>query len=309
MFKASDLRARLLGLGAHSELVETLAGLLNQANTRLRSWTDQTCAAELDDPNDPDPRLLWVAGDYGGTVSVDVYRVTVHAALGPVEDLSHVFHLRPKSGVTQDTTAAGCAGLAARVGAAWTNWWNDTTVWYSQSVATKSLFASELSYDKIQVSYLTYPGGGVKPTVNTPTVTWNFSTPLAGTASTSELSLPLEVACCVTLLTDQTGRRTRGRFYLGGLSANAWMQAETTAANFGLFNSNTPNAVAKRFGLLVIDGIHTDASAQAEFNVVSREGGSARGVGGVKVGVVPDSQRRRRRHQNENKTLVWGTAS
>ena len=309
VFKTSELRNRLLGLGAHSSLVETLAGLLDQANTRLRSWTDQTCAAELDDPNEPDPRLLWIAGDYGAAVSVDVYRAVVHAANGPAEDLAHVFHLRPKGGVTPDTSAAGCAALAARIGAAWSAWWSDTTSNNGYSAVTSGAFAPGLSYDRIIVSWVTYPGGGVKPTVNTGGVTWSFSSPLVGSGPTSNNSLPLEVAACVTLLTDTTGKRTRGRFYLGGLEGQQWMNIQGNDTSYGTFKQATARGIAGRFGTKVIDGIHNDALAQAEFNVVSRQGGSSRGIGGIKMGIVPDSQRRRRRHQQENKFLVWGTAS
>ena len=309
VFKASELRNRLLALGAGASAVETLAQVLAYANSLSGRWNDQTCEAELDDPDDPDPRILWIAPDLESSVSVDAYRVVVHAALGTVEDLSHVFHLRPKSGVTQDTSAAGLAALAARVGAAWTAWWNDTTVTAGTSTSTKTFFSPALSYDKILVSYLTYPGGTAKPVTNTPTVTWNFSTPLAGTAPGTNVSLPNEVACCVTLLTDTSGKRTRGRFYLGGMDGSQWMYAQSLSSNQGMFQASPPQCVAGRFGVKVIDAVHLDATAQAEFNVLSRVGGSARGVGGIKVGLVPDSQRRRRFHQNENKSLVWGTAS
>ena len=309
VFKLSELQARLLALGVGSSLIETAAQIIGYANTLLARWNAGTCAAEVDDPEDPDPRLLYVAPEIGGSVSVDCYRTIVHATLGPAEDLAHVFHLVPKGGVTQDSSSAGLSALAARVGAAWTDWWNDTTSSNGLSGATKANFVTQLAYDKITITYVSYPGSNAKPTPLSGTTQWNFSTPLAGTSTTNTMSLPNEVACCVTLLTDTSGRRTRGRFYLGGLDPVAWMDAFTTPANYGLFKTSTARGVAGRFGTLVVGGLHDDATAQAELNVVSRVGGSARGVGGIKVGVVPDSQRRRRWHQQENKTLVWGTNS
>jgi hypothetical protein len=121
-------------------------------------------------------------------------------------------------------------------------------------------------------------------------------------------ALPNEVACCLTLLTDTPGKSTRGRVYLGGLSAQ-FMDTGYVGSTAGLFVGSLVHEVAARFGNHVINGLHNDSDAQAEVNIVSRVHGSSRGVGGVRVGIVPDSQRRRRRSQPENKYLAWGTAS
>ena len=306
VFKVSELRNRLLALGVGSSGLETALGVLDKANQYLRRFGG-SCSGELD-PNDPDPPVLYLAPDLGApSVAVSVFRVSVHAALGSVEELQHVLHLRQKSGVTADTSTAGCNALAARVGAAWSTYWTATTG--PAGSATSEYFHNQLSYDKILVSYVEYPGGNAKPNVITPTTQWNFSTPLAGTAADQmKWALPNEVALCLTLLTDQPGRRTRGRVYLGGLSMGIIAQ-DQSAAGAGLFHATKVHDIAERFGTHIIDGIHNDSAAEAEVNIVSRAGGSSRGVGGIRVGVVPDSQRRRRRNQNENKVLAWGTAS
>lgn len=240
-------------------------------------------------------------------MSVSVYRAAVHATMGSYEDLEHVLHFRPKGGVTPDTSEAGCLALAARIGAAWALWWNDTTDYSgSGTTATKVFFSPQLTYDKIVMSYLTYPGGGDPPETVTPSAEWSFGTPLVGAASSAK-TLPAEVACCLTLLTDTPGGRTRGRMYLGGLTTS-FLDPDETAAVAGLFQTQIVGAVAHRFGVKVVDGIHVDDEAEAELHVVSRVGGSSRGVGGIRVGAVPDSQRRRRWHQPENPQLAWGTA-
>lgn len=309
VFRVSELRNRLLALGAGTSLVETAAQVLAYANQFLARWAED-CTGELD-PEDPDPRLLWVAHNLEeGPMSVSVYQAVVHAANGSAEDLSHVLHLRPKSGVTPDTSAAGCLALAARIGAAWSAWWADTTTYFGIAGPTSLVFVPYLSYDRITVSYLTYPGGGGDTDVVQGGTTWNFTTPLAGTATmTAKKSLPLEVACCLSFLTDINTPSTRGRMYLGGLHSDVWMATAATEPTYGLFAFDIAKRTAQSFGDKVIDGLHNDSAAQAEINVVSRKNGSSRGVGGIKIGQVPDSQRRRRWHQAENKTLVWGTAS
>lgn len=315
-FKASALRNRCLALGMGSEWLETTALWLGWANGRLSEWQSGGCDLEEPGDSDPDPTLAWLSTLGAPRMSVSVYRAAIHATYGPYEDLEHVLHLRAKSGITQDTTETGLLALAARIGAAWSAFWDDTTVYDGllSGSATKSLFSSVLAYDKITMSYLTYPGDWfdeahtkVNPPVTvTPSTEWTFSSPLAGT-NTTEAVLPFEVALCLTLLTDTAGRRTRGRLYLGGLTSTMLANPTHAAVEQGFFN-RYPEAVGHRFGVKVIDGIHVDEAATAEVNIVSRIGGSARGVGGVKVGAVPDSQRRRRWHMPENSQLVWGSA-
>lgn len=308
VFRVSELRNRLLALGAGASAVETALQVLAYANRFLSRWAD-TCSGELD-PDDPDPRLLWVAPELeGGQLSVSVYQAVVHAANGPSEDLSHILHLRPKGGVTPDTTGAGCLALAERVGAAFDAWFADNASTYLGGPVSDQ-FVRYLSYDRITVSYLTFPGGSVKPEVVTGGHTWNWAAPLIGTGPFSaQPTLPLEVACCLSFLTDLNTPSTRGRVYLGGLHLGGWMDDAGTAAAYGLFDFNCAKKIADAFGRKIVDGLHNDTLAQAELNVVSRKNGSARGIGGIKVGVVPDSQRRRRWHQAENKFLAWGSAS
>jgi hypothetical protein len=290
-----------------SEWAETVALILAWANGRLASWQSGGCDLKDPDDPDPDPTLAYVSPLGAPGMTVSVYRAAVHATYGSFEDLEHVLHLRPKGGITPDTSAAGCLALAARIGAAWSAWWNDTTAGaYTSTLATKTFFNPSLAYDQINISYLTYPGGGDPPETVTPTQQWSFSAPLAGT-STNQYPLPAEVACALTFLTDTAGPTTRGRMYLGGLTAD-WMDNAGGPEIAGLFVGFLPRLMGYRFGAKVIDGLHTDEAAQAEIHVVSRKNGSSRGVGGVRVGSVPDSQRRRRWHQPENPVLVWGSA-
>lgn len=306
-FKASSLRIRLIALGADESGLETVAGIVAQALKYLNRWTrSQQCDPDPDDP-DPDPRMAYLAPDLGAGLSVSVYRAAVHATVGTYEDLEHVLHLRPKGGITPDTDETGCLALAARIAVAWAAWWNSTVDYdNSGTQPTKLFFSQHLTYDKITMSYLTFPGGNDPPDTVTPSCVYNFPSPLVGTNGTA-VTLPLEVALCLTLLTDTTGPTTRGRTYLGGLGTGV-LDPAAGAAIAGLFSPPLVHAIGHRFGLSVVDGIHNDAAAQGELHVVSRKNGSSRGVGGIRVGQVPDSQRRRRWHQPENPSLVWGTA-
>ena len=298
---------------------ETLALLLFWANDRLSAWTSTSpiCEETPEDP-DPDPTLLYLSPLGDPSMSVTVYRAAVHATVGSYEDLEHVLHLRAKTGVTQDQSETGLQALAARIGVAWAAWWADqqnTVGGVLNNQRTDTMFHPMLTYDHITMSCLTYPGGWLSeenkvvnpPVTVTPSTQWNFATPLVG-GSTGDKALPSEVALCLTLLTDTAGKRTRGRVYLGGLGATVMAPADSDGSIAGLFNFSYVKTVAKRFGVDIIDGLHNDEAAQAEVNVVSRIGGSSRGVGGIRVGQVPDSQRRRRWHQPENAYLAWGTA-
>jgi hypothetical protein len=301
-----------------SEWLETVALFISWANDKLADWQSGGCDLEDPDDSDPDPTLVYVSPLGASGMAVTVYRAAVHATVGSYEDLEHVLHLRAKSGVTQDQSEAGLQALAARIAVAWAAWWNDqqnTVAGVLNNQATRYMFHPMLTYDHITMSCLTYPGGWKDeaakvvnpPETVTPSTQYNFPTPLVG-GSTGDKALPSEVALCLTLLTDQVGKRTRGRVYLGGLGATVMAPASSDGSIAGLFDFGNVKTVAKRFGVDIIDGLHTDSAATAEVNIVSRIGGTSRGVGGVRVGQVPDSQRRRRWHQPENAFLAWGTA-
>jgi hypothetical protein len=102
-------------------------------------------------------------------------------------------------------------------------------------------------------------------------------------------SLPLETSCCVTLQTDTRGPRGRGRFYLppftvGALGAGGVYTTQILTTMLAFTKSLSDQIMANTDTRLV---------------VVSGRAIQLHDVTAVKVGKVPDSQRRRRRSQDE----------
>jgi hypothetical protein len=102
-------------------------------------------------------------------------------------------------------------------------------------------------------------------------------------------SLPYEVACAVTLHTDTRGPRGRGRLYLPPFNKNA-------LAAGGLF-STVASGTAGEFVKQLANRAATATSLVPV--VVSGRAIQLHEIVGVSTGLVPDSQRRRRRSQNE----------
>jgi hypothetical protein len=175
--------------------------------------------------------------------------------------------------------------------------------WVEQGgVAT--ILSSQLVYNQINISYIEQnqgtdksgKGGDQKtlvPTIQVPI------TPVHHGSAAAAL-LPYECALCLTLNTDTRGPTTRGRVYVGGLTT------ASLAAN-GLYSHNDIQNIAQVFGTEMVAGIHDNTTWR--LNIVSRRTASAREVQGVSVGVVPDSQRRRRNSLAENRFQAWGTAA
>ncbi|HEX2808559.1 MAG TPA: hypothetical protein VHN80_20545, partial [Kineosporiaceae bacterium] len=93
---------------------------------------------------------------------------------------------------------------------------------------------------------------------------------------------------------------TTGRMYLGGLHPSVL----TTGGRFSA--QNTP-PIATAWGSRMVGGIHDAGPWRAQ--VISRRTASSREVQGVRLGFVPDSQRRRRASQLEAYVQAWGTAA
>jgi hypothetical protein len=182
------------------------------------------------------------------------------------------------------------------------------------------MFSSNLIYDEVRASVISYdtptndPKEGHATIV--PTEVAAIATPCAGTVSASAaVQLPLEVALCLTLGTTGRGRSKRGRIYFGGLTSYALMG--DAGHGDGLYQTSYVRGLAASYGQYWVDHIHTAtdydmviASTRAhEGNKSSNDWSapSALGVSNIKVGVVPDSQRRRRKAQLEAPYMAWGT--
>ena len=296
LFKLSDLQTRLLALASGSESVDTLASTISTAYSKVNRWSQHSQFCEKQDDGE-DPWLTWVS-PLGGMLSLQLVRAQISGTIGGIETFSHVMHLRSKAGFAGAVDEAEMANTATRVKTAFQAWWDDTTNVFSTTAATKSFWRTGVIYSSVTCSAVTYDGTA-KPVVDVGGQVSQFSG-AAGTESTVG-NLPYEVAICLTLRTDTAGRTTRGRIYLPPPT----MQVINNDAT-GTFTANTVKAIAGRFGSKVIDGVHTDSACHFEFQVFSRKNTTSRGIGGVAVGIVPDSQRSRRRSQVESKTVVWG---
>lgn len=109
-------------------------------------------------------------------------------------------------------------------------------------------------------------------------------------------SLPYEVACAVTLQSDARGPRGRGRMYLPPF-ATALVQG-----GGGKFADVDLNAIGDALGTFF--EAHTTATSHVPV-VVSRRAVQLHEVTAIKMGHVPDSQRRRRRSVDEAALTVW----
>lgn len=238
--------------------------------------------------------------------------VTVNAKLGSTETMSHTLNFRTAPSPDADQDQAAVQTFANQVRDIWATWWGTAYGNSNQSMA--SLVGSEVAYQDVTAAYLeqnaaatitthtsrktghpvkdfTYP----RPNYLVPTQYAPFATPVTG--GNAQQQLPYEVACCVSLQTGVRGPRNRGRLYLGGLTAG-WMDTN------GLFKP----AVADVVSSAVADLVHRlNTGTGARLHVVSRAYATSSGINGVTCGLVPDSQRRRRRSELESYGVAVAT--
>lgn len=242
-------------------------------------------------------------------MSIKIVRATFHAKLGSLEEVAHVLHFRtaPTPDVTQ--TVASLNTLAPQLITQW-GAFLQSTVSDTGGPSVAGYLPQTLTYDELRLAYLTVTPGQ-KPVYDVPTQFYpmaggNFSG-LAGRpqGATIGFSLPYEVALALSLGTQFRGPRHRGRIYLGPWCANIMQQTPGVAATDGYF-STVADGIGKAFGNAMIAGVA--ANTGVRLNVLSAKYGESYPVTGVRVGHVPDSQRRRRRSLVEGYAQVWGVA-
>lgn len=237
------------------------------------------------------------------------WHVTIVGKVGTVEQVAHTFNYRTAPAVDVDQSPADGVTFAGQIGAAWTSFLNGDT-----GTVPKSHLSRNLVYDHVRATYLeqanpaainTRPGkrGPVKTFtppragVLVPTQFWNFPVGTVGGAG-GGMDCPWETALCMSLGTGVRGPRNRGRSYLGPLDLGIM-------SGGGVF---IPDVVAmgERFGRLFINAVNV--SSGNRLHIVSRSYATSIGVNSVLVGLVPDSQRRRRKSQPENAVTAWHAA-
>jgi hypothetical protein len=214
-------------------------------------------------------------------------RTAVYGTIGAQEEVVHVLNWKhsTQENATLDNAVVKAVGDAVR---------NRFAAFFT---AQKALFTPDLTYVEVRSSALTQNGPGDKPEWPLSTQVSPFAANLKGTGA--QTTLPYEVALGLSLNTNWRGTsRFRGRTYLGPLNSGVM------AAN-GLFAPNLVTPVGASFGTEVVAGVAADT--EYELHVISQKYGTSAAITGVRVGVVPDSQRRRRRDQVENYAQAWGT--
>jgi hypothetical protein len=135
-------------------------------------------------------------------------------------------------------------------------------------------------------------GGNLEQDYPTQWFAYAAGSPVSG--ASASISLPFEVACCVTLDTDHRGPSGRGRYYLPPPATNAM----TSGGRFSEAYLNAVLTFAK-------DVANNGASAMDVVPVVvSRRRLILNEINVIEVGHVPDSQRRRRRSQDEARAPI-----
>lgn len=231
---------------------------------------------------------------------------TIHGKLGSTEEVAHTFNLRTQPAPDIDQSVANMVTLAGQLRDRWQLFLDSQIPGGTNTV--RSQLSADLVYDEVRCAYLEQTTAGVNPKgVRDPAKRPNylvktqyatFGVNAKGTLPVST-ALPWEVALCLTLNSNERGRSYRGRTYLGGLT-------QSQMGNSGMFNAAQVQGIAANFGSIFVAGVNANTGCQ--FQVVSRTHLVASPVQGVRVGLVPDSQRRRRRNQPEGYVQSWGQA-
>jgi hypothetical protein len=227
----------------------------------------------------------------------------LRGTLGGVEQFQHQTNFGTP-GDDPDLTEAQCAALAISLATQWQATWNDTTLPGTGTAPWSSLFSSDVVYTEVGVCMQTQTaatdssGAGGNLSQDAPTE-WAPINGVSGLVGTGTISLPYEVSECVTLHTDKRGPSGRGRLYLPPNEV-------TSIAAGGKFVAGHASAG----GLAV--GKYFERVTAAEGYVplvVSRRRLVLTEVNQITVGIIPDSQRRRRWAQLEAPVVAWTKAA
>lgn len=163
--------------------------------------------------------------------------------------------------------------------------------------AHRGKFGPEVVYTEVRSSVLAQVDPNTAPewplsTQVSPFPTFNMN----GSATTP--SLPYEVSLALSLNTNWRGSsRFRGRLYLPPMAVEVM-------GPVGQFDSSKVEPVGADFGSSVLGAV--EAATDYEAHVISQKYGTSAKITGVRVGKVPDSQRRRRRDRPEAYFQAWG---
>lgn len=229
-------------------------------------------------------------------------QTVIHAKLGTTEEIAHVLNWRTAPQADVDLTIAQVKAFGDAVRDQWKTFWNFAT---PSGNHVSAFFDPAVVYNEVRTAYLEQNQPATPPLWKPPKPVYLVDTqysPFApadavGTATAGQ-AMPWEVAMVLSLNTNLRGPRNRGRLYLGGLSRVAF-SAE-------LFSQAAADGIGAAFGSQFVSPLNLGPTA--DLHIVSKRYATSAPVQGVRVGYVPDSQRRRRRKQLEAYKQDWGTA-
>lgn len=176
------------------------------------------------------------------------------------------------------------------------NRWQATMGILFNSCADDVVYTEVGVVEKTQTDPTDSNGQGGNLEQSYPTAFYGYPTASHPKGVVGAKSLPYEVACAVTLQTDTRGPRGRGRLYLPPF-ATALVQG-----GGGKFADVDLNAIGGALG----DFFEAHLAAEGHVPVVvSRRAIQLHEVTSIKMGHVPDSQRRRRRNVDEAPVTAW----
>lgn len=224
---------------------------------------------------------------------------TLRGTLGGVEQFQMQANFG-QPGADPDLDAAGAQAFAQSLAEKWQAVWLNTG-FGTGGLAYETLFPSAVKYTEVgvcvqtQTSGTAADGSGGNLAQEDPTE-WAPINGIAGVVGTNaNPSLPFEVACCVTLQTDHRGPSGRGRMYIPPMATQAMGSNGVFSGYQAIANGK---AIGAYFAAVTADEGYVPV-------VVSRRRIILNEVKQISVGVVPDSQRRRRWAQLEAPTVAW----
>jgi hypothetical protein len=229
---------------------------------------------------------------YDSTVGENMrwIRHTLRGTLGgTVEQFQHKMDWG-HPGADPDISEAEAGALAVQL----------ATAWKTAFISDPTLFSSDVKYTESGIVQLTQTsavdkhGVGDKPeeSFGTQWFMWPVGTEPVGTSSS--MSLPYEVSLAITLQTDHRGPSGRGRAYLPP-------PAVSQMSPHGVFGSS-----AKAMSYILCQYVMAGITATPYVPVVvSRRRLLINEITSIHSGHVPDSQRRRRRSQDEARQVDW----
>lgn len=226
--------------------------------------------------------MVYISGE-GGTVKW--ISTTMRGTLaGTIEEFQFKMDFG-NPGADPTLSESGALALAEQLAGLWATVWAVGPSNWPSSVK----FTEVGVVEKEQTSPTSADGTGGNLSQAYGTAWFMYPSGTVVSGSSGAVPLPFEVATCVTLATDHRGPSGRGRLYLPPTHINSMIAA-------GVFSGDYVTACNTLIGLY-LESVKTNTPYVPV--VVSRRRLILNEIVQTEVGKVPDSQRRRRRSQDE----------